>query len=183
MHDYLKNKFQANEENLKLLTDDQAKKADIIDAISSIAKRADARNESIIFFFSGYSSRTKSEDDEQEGILCPVDVLDEGGLSDSLLLQLFDQVAKSCGNNIVRRFDAIIALFVTVITLRDFRLLGLPVKDFQLNKSSLLRCCRSRHCEGKFRQQFFHTSEAQSPGGRKNRKPNSRSVRRPSCNV
>ena len=112
MHDYLKNKFQANEENLKLLTDDQAKKADIIDAISSIAKRADARNESIIFFFSGYSGRTKSEDDEQEGILCPVDVLDEGGLSDSLLLQLFDQVAKSCGNNIVRGFNAIIALFV-----------------------------------------------------------------------
>ena len=107
--DYLKNDYDSDADqkntDVKLLKD--AKKSQIFDAISSLEGTVN-RNDPIIFFFSGFAgqSETDSEDGEKEGLLCPADVLKEGGISATSLLNLFDQISRSCGNNIVSIFDA-----------------------------------------------------------------------------
>jgi len=85
------------------LDDEKATKAGILESISSLPRKV-KRNDAIIFFFSGYAAYAGRLQDEggPVGIICPVDVFAEGGISDKSLMQAFDQVAKSCGNNIVR---------------------------------------------------------------------------------
>ncbi|KAJ3505566.1 hypothetical protein NLJ89_g7349 [Agrocybe chaxingu] len=108
---YLSTELKADEKNITFLKDGGAKKADIIEAVSSLEKKA-SRNDSIIFFFSGYAGQTQTDvEGEKEGILCPVDVLTEGGISDSSLLMLFRQVSKSCGNNITVLLDCPAKIF------------------------------------------------------------------------
>jgi len=97
----IKEVLKAEEKNINFLEGSAATKENIINAISSLTNRAN-RNDAILFFFSGYAGRAGT-DDGDEGIICPVDVSKAGGISDRLLLQLFDRVSKSCGNNIVRR--------------------------------------------------------------------------------
>jgi hypothetical protein len=102
MAKFLKEKLGAEEANIALLKDSDATKDQIIESISSLTRKA-KRNDAIIFFFSGYAGKTQPDGGESTsvGIICPVDVSDKGGISDKFLLQTFDQVSKSCGNNIV----------------------------------------------------------------------------------
>jgi hypothetical protein len=102
---FLKEHFGTKEANITLLTDVDATKDRITESISSLTGKAN-RNDAIIFFFSGYAGKTEQEGPEgsestEVGIICPVDVFENGGISDKSLLQAFDQVSKSCGNNIV----------------------------------------------------------------------------------
>ena len=91
----------AKKDNITILLDSAATKRAIIDRIDSLTD-SDAcvkRGDAIIFFFSGYAIRTSSNDG---GFICAYDTDPEiGGISDSYLLETFDRVAKSCGNNIV----------------------------------------------------------------------------------
>lgn len=113
IYDYLKDELGAETENLKLLTNDQAKKDDITAAILAVEKNA-VRNAPIIFFFSGYAGQTNAEEGEMEATLCTVDVNETGGISDTTLLQLFDQISKSCGNNITVILDCPAKIFTWV---------------------------------------------------------------------
>ena len=101
MQQCLKEVFNAEEKNIDFLEGNAATKEGIINAISSLMKKAN-RNDAIVFFFSGYAGKFGTEDGD-EGILCPVNVSEAGGILDRLLLQLFDKVSKSCRNNIVCR--------------------------------------------------------------------------------
>jgi hypothetical protein len=90
----------AEEANITRLEDSAATKDQIIKSISSLKVK---RDDAVVFFFSGSSGNTKSEDGKSTsvGVICPFDVSVEGGISDKSLLQTFDQVSKLCGNNIV----------------------------------------------------------------------------------
>jgi hypothetical protein len=100
--DHLKQELHAD---VTVLDDYKATKEEIIREISSLSSKT-SRNDAILFYFSGYAGKTLVEQSEgsgltEVGIICPIDVSDAGGISDKSLLQTFDQVSKSCGNNIV----------------------------------------------------------------------------------
>ncbi|TFK67335.1 hypothetical protein BDN72DRAFT_104968 [Pluteus cervinus] len=87
-----------------LLTDADATKENIINAIQSLKPVVSGRDEFILIFFSGIAARARTPDasDGQStmGLICPVDAYETGGISDGALLQLLDQVAKERGRNI-----------------------------------------------------------------------------------
>jgi uncharacterized caspase-like protein len=87
-----------------ILTDAQATKEEILESIKKVAMNA-KRDDAFVFFFSGYAAQT-TVDNVQAGIICPhdVDVDGVGGISDVDLLQAFDNVSRSRGNNIVNHF-------------------------------------------------------------------------------
>jgi hypothetical protein len=86
-------------DNIKVLTNKNATHDAIIEALRF--ENAE-RNDAIIFFFSGFSGQIE-KDGETTGLICPTDVYEpEGGaIPDSFLRDLFNGIAKTCGNNIV----------------------------------------------------------------------------------
>ena len=103
--------------DLTLLLDIDAKHDSIMTALDSLqCKDGLTRDDAIVFFFSGYAGSAK--DNEQEdgkegpkeeekegpkevGMICPTDFMEKGGISDQMLVKLFDRISKACGNNIV----------------------------------------------------------------------------------
>lgn len=85
-----------------ILTDSQATKEGILEAIKNVARDA-KRQDAFVFFFSGYAAQA-TVDNAQAGIICPHDIDTVGGISDVDLLQAFDNVSRSRGNNIVNHF-------------------------------------------------------------------------------
>ncbi|KIJ53847.1 hypothetical protein M422DRAFT_775802 [Sphaerobolus stellatus SS14] len=114
--DFLREKLAVPEGNITLLKDAQATKERIIGSISSLTQKAN-RDDAIIFVFSGYTGKPTSMGvvgggkANDVGMICPVDVSDQGGISDTSLVQLFDQVSKSCGNNIIIFLDCAAKIF------------------------------------------------------------------------
>lgn len=94
-------------ENITSLHDSDATKEGIIEALSSLPRRSNfKRNDAILFFFSGYAGQAKLKSDGSDeeimvGVICPSDIHEQSGIADVALIQLFDQISKSCGNNIV----------------------------------------------------------------------------------
>ena len=104
---FLTTKLGVPSKNITTLYDSDATKANILDAISSLPQKPNFnRNDAILFFFSGYAGQAKLESDEYDkeatvGMICPADIHQQSGIADKTLVQLFDQMSKSCGNNIV----------------------------------------------------------------------------------
>lgn len=89
--------IKIEEKNIKVLTDEQATRKNIIEALSSLPKGL-ARDNSVVFYFSGYSGSA-----EGSGVLCPVDSFDKGvgTISDKTLIRLFESMSLSISGNIV----------------------------------------------------------------------------------
>ncbi|CAA7265122.1 unnamed protein product [Cyclocybe aegerita] len=81
-----------------------ATRQQVIDTVSSLEKKA-RPGDAIVFFFSGYTGQTKPKKGVREVGICPLDGSKKGGISDKNLLELFDQVSTSCGNNITVLLD------------------------------------------------------------------------------
>lgn len=100
-----------------LLLDIDAKHESIITALDSLQyKDGLTRDDAIVFFFSGYAGSAKDavqedgkedvkegekEGSKEVGMICPTDFMEKGGISDQMLVKLFDRISKACGNNIV----------------------------------------------------------------------------------
>jgi hypothetical protein len=99
---FLTTKWKIPQHNITTLIDAEATKERIIKELSSLPdKPGFVRNNAILFFFSGYAGISRSGGSEV-GIICPVDITrQQGAITDAMLIQLFDQIAKSGGNNIV----------------------------------------------------------------------------------
>ncbi|KAE9396981.1 hypothetical protein BT96DRAFT_91435 [Gymnopus androsaceus JB14] len=65
------------------------------------------RNDPIVFFFSGYSAKSDHGGGPPVGVICPFDITTNGGISDKVLLQAFDLLSQSCGNNITVFLDCV----------------------------------------------------------------------------
>jgi len=114
---FLTTKLGIPRENITSLYDSDATKQGIIEALSSLPHRSNfKRNDAILFFFSGYAgqAKLKSEGSDKEvtvGIICPADIHKQSGIADAALIQLFDQISKSCGNNITVFLDCASDIF------------------------------------------------------------------------
>ncbi|KAF9061962.1 hypothetical protein BDP27DRAFT_309721 [Rhodocollybia butyracea] len=102
-------KLGADKKNITLLTDSRATKDGILQELQSLPARV-KRNDPIVFFFSGYAASATSDQSEEQpssrvGVLCPYDISKNGGISDKALLQAFDLLSQSCGNNITVLLD------------------------------------------------------------------------------
>ena len=102
---FLTDRFNVPADNIISLHDSKATKEGIIGALSSLPQRpAIRRNDAILFFFSGYAGQAKSDESNNEspvGLICPADIDEQTGIPDATLVQLFDHISKSLGNNIV----------------------------------------------------------------------------------
>ncbi|TFK67871.1 hypothetical protein BDN72DRAFT_960705 [Pluteus cervinus] len=117
---------------ITILTDHQATKGNITNAILALERDTSLnRGDPIFIFFSGFAvraaaqgssvthgniyrtwfSKSKEKDSVMTGAICPVDVLEEGGISSEELLQLFTRVVSICGNNITLFMDCTGELF------------------------------------------------------------------------
>jgi Caspase domain len=118
--------------DLTLLLDVDAKHDSIMTALESLQyKDGLTRDDAIVFFFSGYAGGAKGdgqedgkEEEETEGpkevgMICPTDFMEKGGISDQMLVKLFDRISKACGNNIVS--DSILRYYN-----KKLRLFGVP---------------------------------------------------------
>jgi len=77
-----------------------ATKQEIMKKVASLKENAN-RGDPIIFYYSGFMGTTKVGE-RGAGMICPYDVLShKGGISDTALVQMFDELALFCGNNIV----------------------------------------------------------------------------------
>jgi len=75
-------------------------KQEIMRKVASLKESAN-RGDPIIFYYSGFPGTTKVNG-RPAGMICPYDVLThQGGISDTALIQMFDDLAPFCGNNIV----------------------------------------------------------------------------------
>jgi len=104
--------------DLTLLLDVDAKHDSIMTALESLQyKDGLTRDDAIVFFFSGYAGGAKGDgqedspkEEEKEGpkevgMICPTDFMEKGGISDQMLVKLFDRISKACGNNITVFLD------------------------------------------------------------------------------
>src|SRR6266545_1856584 len=94
----------AKEENIVLLQDEHATKVNILEKVKALGTNESKvnRGDPIVFFFSGYSGKT-TLDVKDVGVLCPQDVDSAGGIGDFYLQESFDIIARTRGNNIVRK--------------------------------------------------------------------------------
>jgi len=110
MHDFLI-KIGVDEKNI--ITFENAKsttKREIMKQIASLKEKAN-RGDPIIFYYSGYVGMTYVGK-RLAGMICPYDVASkEGGISDTALVHMFDELAPFCGNNIVSLVILIEAYF------------------------------------------------------------------------
>ena len=83
--------------NIKILTNKDATREKIIEALSSLPKGL-PRNTSVLFYFSGYSGSANDS-----GVLCPVDSFEPGvgTISDKTLIRLFESMSLKLNGNIV----------------------------------------------------------------------------------
>lgn len=105
LNTFLTKEFHANPEDITLLIDSAATRDEIIDKLDSL-KETPERDNAILFFFSGYDGKAQSEEDNAVvGMICPVDMNDVEdeipGIPDKTLIQLFDNISRARGNNIV----------------------------------------------------------------------------------
>ena len=95
---FLKDEFtEGNKDVIQIISD--TRKVGIIDALELLRSKFD-RNNTILFFFSGYGGRTTAG----TSIICPADIgrSDKSkGITDQELGQLFDSISRTRGNNIV----------------------------------------------------------------------------------
>jgi hypothetical protein len=103
--DFLITKYQVPETNITLIKDEKATRETIIGTLTSLQNDLQ-RNNAILFFFSGYYGKTK----DKIGMICPVDMVKGAspgapGISAPTLVQLFDNIAKTRGNNITVFLD------------------------------------------------------------------------------
>ena len=89
--------IKLKEKDIKILTNKEATREKIIIALSSLPKGL-PRNNSVLFYFSGYSGSANGS-----GVLCPVDSFepDVGTISDRMLTRLFETMSLSISGNIV----------------------------------------------------------------------------------
>jgi hypothetical protein len=108
---FLTEKLGIHPDNITSLHDSEATKEGIIKCLSSLPHKPHfKRNNAILFFFSGYAGQAKIKSEELDrevtvGIICPADIDKQTGIADTTLIQLFDQISKSCGNNIVSDYN------------------------------------------------------------------------------
>ena len=89
--------IKLKEKDIKILTNEDATREKIIEALSSLPKGL-SRNNSVLFYFSGYSGSANDS-----GVLCPVDSFEPGvgTISDKTLIRLFESMSLSLSGNIV----------------------------------------------------------------------------------
>jgi hypothetical protein len=93
--------IKLKEKDIKVLTNGDATRESIIEALSSLPKGL-PRNNSVLFYFSGYSGSANDS-----GVLCPVDSFEPevGTISDKMLIRLFESMSLSISGNIVSDLD------------------------------------------------------------------------------
>ena len=96
----IKSQLNVHEENISLLLNELATSEAIVKCISDLIKKA-KRNDAILFYFSGLSGVEPDASDDSGAYICTADFSISGALSDETLVYIFDQISKSCGNNIV----------------------------------------------------------------------------------
>jgi hypothetical protein len=115
---FLQDELHVPQENIKTLYDGEATRDAIINAITSIpSSSAFEPDDALLVYFTGFAGQAKIERAQHvegarsfAGMICPVDtnIGNTTGISDSTLTQLFDQISRSTGNNIVRHFSLFI---------------------------------------------------------------------------
>jgi len=88
-------------------------KQEIMKQVASLKEKAN-RGDPIIFYYSGHEGAT-NVGERPARMICPYDVAsNEGGISDTALVQIFDELAPFCGNNIVS-FVILIEAYFTAL--------------------------------------------------------------------
>lgn len=102
MHQLLTNQFGFKNENIKVLTDDEATKVNIVNSIKWLTQGVGS-GDSIVFHYSGHGSQVAVDDftstDEIDGrdeILCPIDLDWNDPLRDHEIGAYFKRVPKDC---------------------------------------------------------------------------------------
>ena len=115
---FLQDELRVPQENIKALYDGEATRDAIINTITSLpASSAFDPDDALLVYFTGFAGKAKIERAQNveearpfAGMICPVDtnIGNTTGISDSTLTQLFDQISRSTGNNIVRNLSLFI---------------------------------------------------------------------------
>lgn len=109
--DFLDNEFRDKipHIDITLIKDKDATREKIIEVLSSL-QNDPQRNSAILVFFSGYCGITKSAG-KSVGMICSVDIgKDISGIPDKTLIQMFDNIARARGNNIVSNLHSSVYL-------------------------------------------------------------------------
>jgi len=99
---FLKEKFEGD---IKSIKDGDATRDNIIKELTLLQETFE-RNKAILFFFSGFGGETSAG----TSIICPADIgkdkdKDSPGITDQTLIQMFDNISRARGNNIVSNLN------------------------------------------------------------------------------